>query len=89
MSLATWPRSGTDVDTSVWYGGVGGDIPQEQLFAKYRVTLRFISDNLMKFLWNLSLEISSTLLKFRCINDDSWQHYLMWHSTSFNHRMCV
>jgi len=77
-----------------WGGGGGGGggvrgIPQEQLFAKYRVTLRFISDNLMKFLWNLRLEISSTLLTFRCINADSWKHYLMWHSTSFNHHMWV
>jgi len=64
MSLATWPRSGTDVDTSVWYRG---GIPQEQLFAKYRVTLRFISDTIMKFFWNLSLETASKLLTFRCI----------------------
>jgi len=52
-------------------GGGGRGIPQEQLFAKYRVTLRFIYDNLMKFLWNLCLEVAYILLAFRCINADT------------------
>jgi hypothetical protein len=51
------------------------------------VTLRFVSDTLMKFLWNLSLETASTLLTFRCVNTDSWQHCLIWYSKVFNHRM--
>jgi hypothetical protein len=62
-----------------------GDIPQEQLFAKYRVTLRFISDSLMKFLRNLSLETASMLLTFRRIQAERLWHYLMWHNTSFSH----